>query len=357
MSNVGSILGMPENKRTYEDSTKLALARCLTGIEVECENVKSHLPEEKESWASTWMEEQDNSLRGEGREFVLEDPLFGDDLVQSISWFCRWAKEKKFEANYRTGLHVHIDARNLEMDQLVTMVIYYALFEKVLFKWVGDNREGSVFCLPFYKAEGVVDTIGQAFSAPKGTMRDGTAAIDRYAALNLNALSKYGSVEWRHLQTTFDEDRIFKWINCAQSFKKYAKHNPLAPWELLDNLSKLGPRRLLSLIVGTEFGAELWYDKAEEDVWKYGLPISQDLCMLLDSKNKGGWDTLRKGLKQGTNLGFMAWAAKKTGLKSLEKPQNIYVDPLLLTSPELQREALADIQGKLRTLLDNAVFA
>lgn len=354
---VGKILGIPENRRSYADGTRLVLAKCLTGIEFECENVKAALPEAEEgSWSGVWASHRDNSLRENGVEFVLHEPLFGQDLVDAVTWFCDQAKKKKWEANYRTGLHVHVDCRNLELNQLIAMVIYYALYEKVLFNWVGDNREGSIFCLPFYKADGVVDIIASAFSGDKGVMRDKLPDGDtRYAAFNLNALAKFGSVEWRHLQTTFDVDRIFKWVNCAQAFKKYAKHNPITPTELLGKLSLLGPYQLLQEIVGRPFAAELWYGAAEGDVWKYGVPVAHDLAVSLDSKNSSQWDTLRSALKEGTNLGFSKWAEttkKKDELKKLERPGDVLNDPELAHNPEAQAQALREIHTLLRQTLD-----
>lgn len=336
MTSVGKTLGFPASSRTYEDSKKLALGRCLTGVEFECENVKAQsLP--VEDWADNWEMTRDDSLRGAGMEFVLKTPLFGQDLIDAISGFCGWAAKSKFETNYRTGLHIHIDVRNLEMDQLIAMVCYYALFEKVLFHRIGKDREGSIFCMPFYKAEGTIPLIAAAFSGKDMKMQ--AARVDRYGALNLNALSKYGSVEWRHFQTTFDDSQVIEWINLAQSFKKFAKSNPMKPGDLLGEVSK-SPKGLFDRILGPELADKYWYPEAEKDIFGAGLNIAQDLAVMLSGGNTGmSWESV-KTLRPGTNLAFAKWAKKFEAVKLEERPENIFEDPNFAADPELQHQAI-----------------
>lgn len=352
---LGKLLGIPENTRTYEDAPELALRKCLTGVEFECENVKTNLPLEVPE-AGFWKTDKDNSLRGNGMEFVLREPLFGQDLLASIKWFCEWAVRMRFESNYRTGLHVHIDVRNLEAPQFITMLIYYALFEKVIFKWVGNEREESIFCMPFYKADGCLEVITQALKATS-KMKEYAARVDRYGAFNLNALSKYGSVEWRHLQTTFDYERLLKWVNIAQSFKKYSKAHPLNPKELLAELSKLGAERILIGIVGPHIAKDLWYDAAEKDVLSVGLPVAQDISTLLETDLNIKWDTVRTALKAGTNPSFVRWAegVKKSKLVD-ELPENLFEDPALLKDPQLLARATSDLEKQIRLALDKADY-
>ncbi len=344
---VGRSLGIPSPRRTYEDSPKLALGKCLTGLEIECENVRvESLPSEE--WAADWKQDKDNSLRGYSMEYILKEPLFGDDLIQAIVKFCTWAREKKFEANYRTGIHIHIDVRNLEVDQLISMVVFYALFEKVIFKFIGNAREGSIFCMPFYKAEGCVPLIASAFKAKDKDMKYLASKIDRYGALNLNALAKYGSVEWRHFQTTFDSDTILSWVNLAQSFKKFAKTNPGTPNEVVAELSKGGPQTLLKKIVGDDLLSKIWYPEAERDVYQYGLPVAQDLAVLLqEDKPQLSWTSTEECFKFGTNLGFSKWVQNLANIKLEERPDNPLNDPQLANDPQLQAQATQQVRELL----------
>lgn len=353
MSVVGKLLGFPAPSRTYEGSPKLVLSKCLVGVEFECENVRFPLPPEE--WAALWKAVKDNSLRGAGMEFVLREPLFGSDLINAVHHFCEWAKKHNFESNYRTGLHLHIDVRNLEAGQLLSMIIYYALYEKVIFNFVAPDREGSIFCLPFYKAEGHLDTISQMFRTSE-MMKEYSAMVERYGALNLNSLSKYGSVEWRHFQCTFDENKVISWINLAQSFKKFGKLNPARPNEIVGNLSKHGPYELLEQIVGQDMAKAMWYPEAEKDVFYVGLPIAQDFAVQIEHpESQATWDDVRKALKLGTNRGFIKWAAKKPSPEFL-RPDNPFLDPRILNDRNLQNEALRNLREQLYQALREVRF-
>lgn len=353
-ASIGKLLGMPESSRTYEDNRLLALNKCLTGLEFEAENVEYPLPSDEDE-AGFWEEKEDNSLRGASREYVLREPLFGEDLVKATKWLCTWATKKRLESNFRTGFHVHVDVRNMNTAQLITMTVYYALFEKVLFDWVGDSREGSIFCMPMYKAEGVLGPIVTAMKAEK-QIKEAAKQIDRYAAYNLNALSRFGTVEWRHMQTTFDFDRVLKWINIAQNFKRYAKQNPMNPKELLAELSSKGPDKIFGSILGPTLGGELWTKASQQHVWDFGVPVAQEIATLLDSTNWAVWDDVRKVIGTGSNPKWSRWLEKQKDNKEFSKaPANPFAEPELLKDPELQKEALSQLADIIRDKLSEGI--
>lgn len=356
---IGKALGHPPSIRTYNDTSVLPLSKCQTGIEFECEGVKlSGAGELPDNIATFWKAVNDDSLREGGMEFVLREPLFGEDLLNSVDTFCKWAIEKNFETNYRCGLHVHVDARNMEHDEIISMIIYYALFEPLIFRWVGDDREGSIFCMPFYKAEGCIQDIATAFDAP-AQMKNAFARVDRYGALNLNALAVHGSVEWRHMKTTFDMERITKWITICQSFKRYARKFPLKPTELLATMSKGGPYFLLKSILGPTLCAEVWYEGAEHHVWSLGLPIAQDIAGYLDTNFGAKWNNIRRLLENGPSPAIAKWAAKATTRKKDfdEVSDNPFMAPGLLEGdPVAMATAEKALIVMIRNLLDATPF-
>lgn len=352
---IGKLLGMPESRRTYEGTRLLALQKCFTGLEFEAEEVKSRLPVDQEE-AGYWVEKEDNSLRNNGMEYVLREPLFGEDLLSSMKWICEWGTKERLGTNFRTGLHVHIDVRNLGPSELLSMIIYYALFEKVIFDWVGDDRDGNIFCMPFYKAEGVLEPIVTALRAGN-KIKDAAKAIDRYAAFNLNSLSKFGTVEFRHLKTTFNYERVLKWVNICQAFKKYAKNNPLKPHELVAEMSKLGPANMFAAILGPALSSELWSNKSQEQVETVGIPIAQEIATLLDGSAGLAWDSVRTALGNGgENPKWNKWAAK-IKLKKPESIENLFADPAILLDKDLQNEAVNTLHTLIREKLETTLFS
>jgi hypothetical protein len=355
MAQLGKLLGFPENRRTYEESPRLALNKCNTGVEFEFENVKLGLPIEEPA-AGFWVAKPDGSLRGNGMEFVLREPLFGEDLYTAVKWLCEWAAKNNFECNYRTGLHVHIDVRNMDEDELISMLVYYALYEKVIFDWVGDDREGSNFCMPFYIAELVLEDIVRALRA-NDQMREMAKKIDRYAGLNVNPLSKFGSVEWRHLQTTTDFERVLTWINICQSFKKYARKNALKPTELLAELSSKSPEGLFLAILGPTLKEKLWKPGSAATVWERGIPVAQEIATLLDNRVGANWNAIRTTIGAGTNSRWLKWVEKMKKDPNINKvPDNPFHDPNAFLDKTVQKEAIQQLADAIRAKLEEVVI-
>lgn len=354
--SIGKRLGMPAG-RTYEENRILALQKCNTGLEFEAENVKNRLVIDDEE-AGFWVEKEDGSLRGSSMEYVLREPLFGNDLVRAVKWLCAWGTKERLESNYRTGLHVHIDVRNLEEDELISMLIYYALFEKVIFDWVGDEREGSIFCMPFYKAEGALKTILEAINS-KHNMKEVAKKIDRYSAFNLNSLSKFGTVEWRHLRTTFNEERVIDWINVAQGFKRYVKNNALKPQELMQEFSSRGAPAIFAGIVGPSLASKIWTQHSEALVKSVGIPVAQEIAVLLNGSEGIAWDSVRSALGTGENPRWKKWAEKAVKDSKLvtKFPENPFAEPELMRDLEFQKEAIEQLRESLKVVLSNPIPA
>ena len=98
----------------------------LLGVEVEVEGCKKGLPTSNSS-TGYWLSKEDHSLREGGREFVFAEPLFGADAVAAINYLCDEAIAQKWVISERTGIHVHMDMRNMEVEKFQNFCILYAL--------------------------------------------------------------------------------------------------------------------------------------------------------------------------------------------------------------------------------------
>lgn len=259
---VGRIFGREPPGILNKGDPSLVLPETYMGLEFEIENYRhGHMPEDLLNY---WRIKEDHSLRNAGMEFVFNGPMFGKDITTAVDSFLSWQKGTKIQTSVRTGLHVHLDVRSLPVDSLVSFMALYTALEPLIYKWVGDNREESNFCVPYYysqqafvQAKRVMESVLQdeqdffkkataAAPPPPNPLRAGgihrvrldeqpggyargvSAAIDeaqrydRYAGLNLQSLSRFGSVEFRHMKMTFDRGRIMKWINLILALKKEA---------------------------------------------------------------------------------------------------------------------------------------
>jgi hypothetical protein len=231
---VGDMVGHPSSGYQYEADPKNWLAPKLRiGLELEIENPKG-ARYVQEDYAPHWVHERDGSLRDNGFELVLAQPMFGQDLDIAVSKAAAFVAKYPFVYNYRTGLHVHVDTRNMEVDELKRLFVIYALFEQSIFSFVGDDRTANNFCAPWYRISDHLDSVFTIFKddVDRQSARNVLKSVERYSALNCNALEKYGSIEFRHLQMSGDFAKIRNWINLIMSIYNAATGTQWGPTAL-----------------------------------------------------------------------------------------------------------------------------
>lgn len=225
----------------------LVMDKCLLGIEIEIEKADS-LYDKRPMY---WSIKEDGSLRDGGVELVFKKPYLGIFAEKAIDEAYDILLKKDMEVSPRTGIHVHIDIQDMTLRAFKALCLLYALVEEPLFQWVGNYRDSNNFCMPWYEAEGDIGLISEILQSEKENFSSKTRRVQRYAALNLNAVSKFGSVEFRHLQTTLDKDILLEWVNLLLSLKKYAVNFKLSHGkDILEKFSSLGPERFIKDIFG-----------------------------------------------------------------------------------------------------------
>lgn len=206
------------------------------GIEIEMEADRIPSPDYV---SSHWRVEHDPSLRGESAEFVLKKPLTLNQLDKAFTELSTAMANHKTSVRptYRAGVHVHINVQDLTPKQLITYIATYLLLEEVLITFCEKSRAGNHFCLRMsdasYSLDVITDTI---LNSNLQTMN--TEDI-RYASINVTSLFKYGSVEFRALESTTDFARIKMWAAILHHLKEFAKtlNNPT---DLLGRASEQG---------------------------------------------------------------------------------------------------------------------
>jgi hypothetical protein len=288
----------------------------LLGVEVEVERCKSN--SFRSPNAAYWTPKEDNSLRNGGMEFVFSEPLFGTDVIQAISWLFDTAKEKGWTISERTGIHVHMDVRGMDLDKFQNLVILYALLEPAIYRWVGDGRDRNIHCLPWYVADSDLDVISKIFKDPK----NGVAyikSIHRYAGLNLASMATFGTIEFRHLKTTFDRERMNTWINMILSLKKAAQAWTGKPHELIREMKLVGAYVFMHRVFGS-MTKEIWYPQFAVDFRGTSVPVAEHLCFQSTELSSGDMDRLYQQSVQidldekGAHPGIMKWKKRRAAL-------------------------------------------
>lgn len=361
MAELGHLLGKPKEAKTFAPDSRWVLPKSLIGMEHEYEGMAPHLVskllDSRPILRNSWETHQENSLKNAGVEFAFRTPMFGRDAYKAIESLVEAAKEYKLICSLRAGIHVHIDVRDIETSQLIGMTILYAILEPLIFKWIGDNRENSIFCIPFYKADEslletceLVSAVLEDEKEHQGKATEVSKKISRYAAYNLNALSKFGSIEFRHMKTTHNFARIIDWINIIMSLKAATQKLPTSDGAIIQLAKTSSAPAFLDYIFGGALAAKLWHKDAHELIQDVGIPSAQDLVLYGLSTHE--WNEV--DIPDGKFLGFANYLKTPRKADSAPKEKKMssksmnsllyYHTPALSLQPEdaAQIQAQAD---------------
>ena len=232
------------------------------GIEVEVErvfregNIGSFYHTARDITYHVWSNTTDGSLRNNGREFVSM-PVKGREISYALNLLHDTLTRDKqcvgHEFTPRTSVHVHMNVRDLTVDQLANLILLYALVEPLIFSIENTNRDKSIFCVPWHESN-VINHLHE-FMMSKDTDRNRLGRLShwyKYTGLNLRPVTNYGTVEFRHMKGTADIETLTNWINIILSLKKYAKK--IKSTKLKDRLINLNTTSEYSAIVREIFG-------------------------------------------------------------------------------------------------------
>lgn len=221
------------------------------GIEVEMEGNNLHF-----DGLSYWRITDDGSLRGESAEYVLKAPVKRQLAHARVDYLYRKLENiSNIQPSDRCGVHIHINCQHLTFEQTYNFIILYLIFEDLLVHWCGEDREGNLFCLRASDAEYLIMSL---ISDKRNGIIRATANPDmfRYASMNLSALRKYGSIEFRALRTPKDGQVIKDWIDMLLAVKDKALsvENPI---DFVSNCSLKGGLEFTRDVFGVELTKKL----------------------------------------------------------------------------------------------------
>lgn len=267
---IGHIVQKPIVQKLHKPTTQLIDSTTLLGIEIEVENYRVFDVNARS--AGYWEVKEDGSLRNNGMEMVFYEPLYGADAIMAVTWLFGEAARLGWRISKLTGAHVHVDVRDMEVNEFKNLCAVYALTEPLIYKWVGDKRDENMFCLPWYMADAEVDKVSRSLTNDNPDVAlSFIKSLSKYSGLNIGAAAKFGTVEFRMLQTTFDSARFIDWLNIILSLRVYAvKHGDKTPEWICKRLTSLGPKLFVRDVFGS-LADKLWYDGYEKDAIGLGM--------------------------------------------------------------------------------------
>lgn len=189
--------------------------KTLVGLEIEVENVLHINPNIPLGF---WEIAEDGSLRNNGREFkTVALPLnYAEYALRQLAD----GLNDTVDFSVRTSVHVHQDVRGMTLNQLVCLLLTYCAVENLLFKFAGNNRRNSIYCVPLRETD-LLEKFQTKLGMAK-SLRNINMTWHKYTAFNLLPIMTFGTVEYRHMPGTLDVKRLLVWLDLLSRLKVFA---------------------------------------------------------------------------------------------------------------------------------------
>ena len=210
-----------------------------------------------------WLITKDGSLR-HGSEFIFNGPLAGDNIITALSRLQDFLGVHRYngrpaKVSNRCSVHVHLNAGEWTKPFFDKFLLIYLLTEKVLFRTVHPGRVKNNYCRML--SDSIFINYFTHNLLPIKDFNETFSSFihyncEKYSALNLKPLARFGTVEFRHHHGTTDLKEVLNWINIIFSLVNAAKKFEI------EDLIKKEAKDILSdifedtIIVSSEFMSE-----------------------------------------------------------------------------------------------------
>lgn len=172
-----------------------------------------------------WKVVSDASLIG-ANAFELVSPILrGENGLMQVALVAHALETAGAKVNGSCGFHVHIDGRDLTVDQLKRVCKMWLKYENCFDAVVGASRRNNRFCKSIrskfqtleqgFKAIDKATNLNGIIQAVNG---DGNGYTSRYHKLNLESMLRHGTVEFRQHGGTVTGEKMTSWIKLVMGF-------------------------------------------------------------------------------------------------------------------------------------------
>lgn len=231
-----------------------------------------------------WAPHEDGSLRhhhGQAIEWVSASPVIFKTMCTRIkNLFDSLTKnEAKIVCSNRTSTHVHYNMGDKKVYQLVNLFVAYTIFEDLLARYSGEDRNGNLFCVGIRQAQDIIDRFNDAVSRHGNFLKFNNDY--RYAGFNLCSLNKFRTVEFRTMRGLDNAEDVIAWLSILNELCTFACYEMKEPSKFLEGLSIYGIDGTLSSVFSEDSIKRLTENVPEQEVsasiWE-GLRVVQPLA-------------------------------------------------------------------------------
>lgn len=265
---IGECNGLGVNRTApSKECNELVLSDQFIGVEIELEGCDPNYGY-PDKFFKYWSKHADHSLRNRGNkvaiEYVFNGGLHGKQVVDALNIFESEMNKMQPTVSWRCGLHVHMDVSAMTVDELLKFIFIYMMYEKAIFKYVGQKREESPFCVPLTSNSLSYDRLVRYIEylndgKPAATFQMFFNEWHKYNAMNLAPIVRFGTVEFRQACADYKAENILNWINILLSIKASVNHIKLNDFrEFHKIISQFGLEGFSARVFGKYLGALLY---------------------------------------------------------------------------------------------------
>lgn len=158
----------------------------------------------------------DGSLRNNGRELV-SPPLPVDTLVEQLAGVYEDMRRAGSGGSIRTGIHLHFDMLDRTLEQVLAICTVYSLVEPALYAMLPPDRDHGIYCIPWYRAPSEAKLLAKlpqvgAVGGNRAVANHINAYGCKYSGLNVQSLTRLGTLEFRMAPTFADAKEAQSWV-------------------------------------------------------------------------------------------------------------------------------------------------
>jgi len=216
----------------------------LFGIEIEMEGLTQQVAPahyQPGGLAYRWVPKPDSSLRNSGIEFITTSPVSWAD-AQSMVKGLYTACGRSNADSMRAGVHVHRNVERLTYQQVATVLTAYWILEAELIdQYCGAERAGNLFCLRILDAANPLNYFITSLSRKGVSSEPHVCDSLKYGAVNLGAIPRFNSLEFRSLRTPTTAAPILAWVAVIERVFQHTLASFHSPIEVTAQFSDQGP--------------------------------------------------------------------------------------------------------------------
>ena len=202
-----------------------------------------------------WRQEHDGSLRDRGREFVFRRPLTLDQTLEAVgdlhTYIDSMSNPPRSDST-RTSTHVHLNVQDMSPLQVTNLACLWYVIEEAYSLTLPESRRGNLFALRACDTQrGPEEALRYALSTPR-TFPFAFSDSQRYGALNLASVGKFGTVEFRLLPGMPNPLEVLPHLEAYIQLWK-ASQTFTDPQDIIDTFSGLGPEGFV-----TRYMSKMW---------------------------------------------------------------------------------------------------